>query len=430
MYKKLLLAVCFVVYPLICGATTYNPPGTGGSGSGDGTGDVVGPASATSGNFPIYSGATGKLLSDSIYGPTSFAAAFGADDNYVTDAEKTKITGIETGADVTDSTNVETAGAVMDSELNAGTDVTADLEEEAHASEHAIGGADSVFGADPGADAIWLWDYSESVYVHALIGAGFAFDGTTLSATASATALDDIGDADSTASVNIGAGYTFTFILDTGSGVRFQDAEGNYFDVSTDGSDLVWSMHDEGDDGDIYTQYENIVVGDDGAITFTGTGDIDLPDDSVDSADIATDAVGMDAIDADGDFTTLSGNWATSGVLAGCARENAVGDGSEIPASHLNGVVNLPTGGGSVYMPDVQSPGGGFYFVTFRNIDGAENDIYPYAGKKWVLKDQSVLGDGSGLEPANEAGGLTVARINADGDVDVFSEDATSAETD
>ena len=49
---------------------------------------------------------------------TSFAAALGADDNYMTDAEKTKLAGIETAADVTDSTNVAAAGAVMDGDFS------------------------------------------------------------------------------------------------------------------------------------------------------------------------------------------------------------------------------------------------------------------------------------------------------------------------
>jgi hypothetical protein len=44
------------------------------------------------------------------------------------------------------------------SDKNAGTDITADLEEEAHAAEHAIGAADTVFPADPGFDAFLIWD--------------------------------------------------------------------------------------------------------------------------------------------------------------------------------------------------------------------------------------------------------------------------------
>jgi hypothetical protein len=42
--------------------------------------------------------------------------------------------------------------------VNAGTDLTADLEEETHASEHAVGGADSVFPADPNADRYLKWN--------------------------------------------------------------------------------------------------------------------------------------------------------------------------------------------------------------------------------------------------------------------------------
>lgn len=50
-----------------------------------------------------------------------------------------------------------TTAAVI-SDQNAGTDITADLEEEAHASEHAVGGADTVFPADPNADRFLMWD--------------------------------------------------------------------------------------------------------------------------------------------------------------------------------------------------------------------------------------------------------------------------------
>lgn len=38
-------------------------------------GAVVGPASATTGNFPVFSGTTGKLIANSTYGPSSFAAS-------------------------------------------------------------------------------------------------------------------------------------------------------------------------------------------------------------------------------------------------------------------------------------------------------------------------------------------------------------------
>lgn len=53
------------------GAALWKRLDTGGSG----TGDVVGPASATDGHFSQYDGATGKLIKDGGYAPASFAAA-------------------------------------------------------------------------------------------------------------------------------------------------------------------------------------------------------------------------------------------------------------------------------------------------------------------------------------------------------------------
>lgn len=78
---------------------------------GAGSGDVVGPASATDGNFPQFDTTTGKLLKNSSYGPTSFVAA----NSSITGATKTKVTydakGLVTAgadattADIADSTN-------------------------------------------------------------------------------------------------------------------------------------------------------------------------------------------------------------------------------------------------------------------------------------------------------------------------------------
>lgn len=60
------------------------------NGSG-GSGDVVWPASAIDSNFVAFDTTTGKLIKDSTKNSASFAAALGADDNYVTDAEKVVI---------------------------------------------------------------------------------------------------------------------------------------------------------------------------------------------------------------------------------------------------------------------------------------------------------------------------------------------------
>jgi len=56
-------------------------------------------------------------------------------------------------------------------------------------------------------------------------------------------------------------------------------------------------------------------------ISFAGTfgkvGSNELEDDAVTTAKIATDAVTMDSVDADGNFITLTGNWYTTGELNG-----------------------------------------------------------------------------------------------------------------
>ena len=68
------------------------------------------------------------------------------------------------GLDISDDTNLAVTSPVVltDDTLSlnqdAGTDVTADLEEETHASEHAVGGADTVFPADPNADKFLKWN--------------------------------------------------------------------------------------------------------------------------------------------------------------------------------------------------------------------------------------------------------------------------------
>lgn len=120
---------------------------------GGGTGDVVGPASATNGAFALFDTTTGKLLKNgSIPGgaatlnvgttagtvaagddsrltnartPTSHASthvtggtdaiqsATSSQNGLATSTQITKLDGIEAGADVTDATNVAAAGAVM-----------------------------------------------------------------------------------------------------------------------------------------------------------------------------------------------------------------------------------------------------------------------------------------------------------------------------
>jgi hypothetical protein len=79
-------------------------------------GAVTGPSSATDSVFPQFDGTTGRLIKNSTYGPASFAAALGSDDNYVTDAEKTKLSnlsGTNTGDQTSVTGNAGTATALQ-----------------------------------------------------------------------------------------------------------------------------------------------------------------------------------------------------------------------------------------------------------------------------------------------------------------------------
>jgi hypothetical protein len=84
---------------------------------GAGVGDVLGPAANNDSYIPQWDGANSKTLKNGI--PTStFAPALGVDDNYVTDAEKVKLSNLS-GTNTGDQTlPVKNTGA----EINTGTD--------------------------------------------------------------------------------------------------------------------------------------------------------------------------------------------------------------------------------------------------------------------------------------------------------------------
>lgn len=68
------------------------------------------------------------------------------------------------------TTVAELMGVLSDE--NAGTDIAADLEEEAHAAEHAVSAADTVFPADPDADRYLMWDDDPGALVWASVSGG------------------------------------------------------------------------------------------------------------------------------------------------------------------------------------------------------------------------------------------------------------------
>ena len=76
MMLRKVASAAFIAALLSTSALAQPVPGGGGSGgSGGGTGDVTGPGSSTSGNFPSFNGTGGKTLQDSTYSPSSFAPA-------------------------------------------------------------------------------------------------------------------------------------------------------------------------------------------------------------------------------------------------------------------------------------------------------------------------------------------------------------------
>ena len=74
-----------------------------------------------------------------------------------------------------------------------------------------------------------------------------------------------------------------------------------------------------------------------------------LADDAVGTAEIATDAVTMDSVDADGDFTSLTGDWATTGYVSGQA--NTLTDTSGVITLTVN-AVNYGSDTGKANIPD------------------------------------------------------------------------------
>jgi hypothetical protein len=79
-----------------------------------GTGDVVGPASATTGAFPLFLGSTGKVISDSIYTPGYVLSRA----NHSGTQAATTITGLATIATSGSATDLST-GSLADARLSA-----------------------------------------------------------------------------------------------------------------------------------------------------------------------------------------------------------------------------------------------------------------------------------------------------------------------
>ena len=114
-----------------------------GSFSGSFTGAFDGDITADS---VAYANITGKPTLISSSAQVVALVEAGTDSNTFTDADHTKLNGIEASADVTDATNVTAAGALMDSELTSITDVKA-------LDQSVVSGASPTFGTANFTDA-------------------------------------------------------------------------------------------------------------------------------------------------------------------------------------------------------------------------------------------------------------------------------------
>ena len=93
-------------------------------------GAVTGPESSVTNRVAIFDGTSGKIIKDSGYTiaksvpadaeftDTTYAPVSSSADGLMTIAQKTKLDGIEAGADKTDTENVSSAGAVMKSDTS------------------------------------------------------------------------------------------------------------------------------------------------------------------------------------------------------------------------------------------------------------------------------------------------------------------------
>jgi hypothetical protein len=198
-----------------------------------------------------------------------------------------------------DTTNTVTINASDITDQNAGTDITADLEEETHASEHDVGAADSVFPADPGANALYTWDDTASEQDWGtssdLSYSGSAWTVTDVTCTdcLNATEIEDIYLLNSTSDTMSGTLTTDGLIVGNNESLRFGGAH-----LSADSVNAVLAANSGGagllvvdiTDGTITfldTKYndcnletvdgEMICGTDDGGGTVDGSGSADRP---------------------------------------------------------------------------------------------------------------------------------------------------------
>lgn len=225
-------------------------------------------------------------------------------------------------------------------DLNAGTAITADLEEEAHAAEHAVSAADTVFPADPGSDQFLMWDDDPGALVW--------------SAPAGAGDITAVGDCADGACFAGASGTTLTF--NNAGGDATVDYDGTDFSINKPievtglvttsvGIDGVGAVDLDYGSADItdhsFTTNDCTFIIDGGATISTGdhltlgTTQWDNGSDLIDGEQIAADTIDDDSIDfsdvTGADLTlTDCGAVTTSGANDITAGGDVIATGSDL----------------------------------------------------------------------------------------------------
>jgi hypothetical protein len=225
------------------------------------------------------------------------------DRRFMTDAQESKLDGVEASADVTDATNVE-----LSLESAATTEGTAAVRQLQFDATHNMSFVEVSALADPNADRLLGWDDSAGAAAYFSVSNGLAITGTDLAA----SDLTVAGDTGSTA-MTLGdtltiAGGTNTTTAMSGDTLTI-NVTGGSGDVTKVGIPVnnelgVWT----GDgtlEGESALTFDGVALDITGNITVSGT---------VDGRDVATDGTKLDGIEALADVTDTA-NVTSAGAL-------------------------------------------------------------------------------------------------------------------
>ena len=152
-----------------------------------------------------------------------------------------------------------------------------------------------------------------------------------------------------------------------------------------------------------------------------------LADDAVGSAEIATDAVIMDGLDADGNFTSLTGNWRTTGIIQGRAMFATYSSAQILTFAANGGGVAQMTVAGEVTMWDATASNIGD-FVTLWARDAEKIEVIPVSGDHFVLLNGTAITADYELDMVATAGTKITLMVTALNTWSIFSETATSVD--